>query len=68
MLTDSAREYLAICEDGHRSYLRLTCSPAFGRCAAQVDGEEGELPSRSVPCGKPADLFSLPKVPAGGRR
>jgi hypothetical protein len=60
-LTDHAREYLAICGDGHRSYLRLVGSPTFGRCAAQIGSAEGALPSRPVPCGKPAELFALPK-------
>jgi hypothetical protein len=63
MLTDGAGEYLAVCPDGHHSYLRLAGAPAFGRCAAQLDGAEGELPSRPVPCGKPAELFRLPPVP-----
>jgi hypothetical protein len=52
-------EYLAVCDAGHRSYLRLKGSPTFGRCPVQVDGKERELPSRKVPCGQPAYLHRL---------
>jgi len=45
----ATREYLAVCPDGHRSYLRLSWvgPDTKGRCQK---------------CGQPAELFRLPPV------
>jgi hypothetical protein len=62
-------EYLAMCEDGHRSYVRLHGAPTAGICMVMLKANlvelfaagDTEIPER-LHCGKLAELYPLDPV------